>query len=231
MRWVRTCQACGHKQTCKSPKAYNWRELKCKRCASLALDYGKEQKLESAFSYVRGKYTMTENETGKAYEDQLKSNGLKSIEDEANFKKTELDEVNPSELTVEAKTKSKGSGIHDLKSKGLKAFETIQSKMNDEVKPKALKTVEIIKTTMNDEVKPKALKAVEIVQSDEFLLRVLKTLEIIVRSISLPFLIVTRVLEWSASKIHKYSLNYEPQSKFIVDERGESLSDGERKGT
>lgn len=44
--WIRTCQECGHKQEAKPPMEYKdkgherWRELQCKRCKSMALDYG-----------------------------------------------------------------------------------------------------------------------------------------------------------------------------------------------
>jgi transcription elongation factor Elf1 len=45
--WVRTCQECGHEQVMKSPKDQktdNWRDAKCRKCGSMALDYGKEVK-------------------------------------------------------------------------------------------------------------------------------------------------------------------------------------------
>ena len=41
--WIRTCQECGHKQEAKPPPEYkddSWRDLKCHRCRSMALDYG-----------------------------------------------------------------------------------------------------------------------------------------------------------------------------------------------
>lgn len=44
--WIRTCQECGHEQEAKPPIEYvdkgheRWRELKCKKCKSMALDYG-----------------------------------------------------------------------------------------------------------------------------------------------------------------------------------------------
>lgn len=41
--WIRTCQECGHKQSMKSPavqKTDNWRNAKCRKCKSEALDYG-----------------------------------------------------------------------------------------------------------------------------------------------------------------------------------------------
>jgi ribosomal protein L40E len=46
MAWIRTCQECGYKQPSKPPTEYkgdSWRDLKCRKCHSMALDYGKEQ--------------------------------------------------------------------------------------------------------------------------------------------------------------------------------------------
>lgn len=43
--WIRTCQECGHKQVTKSPLEYkgdSWKDLKCKKCKSMALDFGRE---------------------------------------------------------------------------------------------------------------------------------------------------------------------------------------------
>lgn len=46
--WIRTCQECGHKQPAKPPAEYKdqkaeaWREVKCARCKSVSLDYGKD---------------------------------------------------------------------------------------------------------------------------------------------------------------------------------------------
>jgi hypothetical protein len=46
--FVRTCQECGHKQEAKDPATYvnvekeAWRDVKCKKCKSESLDYGKE---------------------------------------------------------------------------------------------------------------------------------------------------------------------------------------------
>lgn len=40
---VRTCQACGHEQVMKDPstmKGEAWREAKCRRCKTEALDFG-----------------------------------------------------------------------------------------------------------------------------------------------------------------------------------------------
>jgi hypothetical protein len=42
-KFVRTCQECGHRQEARDPKMYkgeSWRDLKCKKCKSEALDYG-----------------------------------------------------------------------------------------------------------------------------------------------------------------------------------------------
>lgn len=44
MRWIRTCQECGHKQEAVKPKgepSEAYRNAKCKRCKSMGLDYGK----------------------------------------------------------------------------------------------------------------------------------------------------------------------------------------------
>ena len=43
--FVRTCQECGYRQVSKNPSEYKndaWRNLKCKKCQSEALDYGSE---------------------------------------------------------------------------------------------------------------------------------------------------------------------------------------------
>lgn len=45
MRWYRTCQSCNHTDTYKSPEEYKgdtWRDVKCKKCKSIDLDYGSE---------------------------------------------------------------------------------------------------------------------------------------------------------------------------------------------
>lgn len=44
---VRTCQECGHAQIMKDPalikdEAEKWREAKCRKCRSEALDFGSE---------------------------------------------------------------------------------------------------------------------------------------------------------------------------------------------
>jgi hypothetical protein len=46
MIYIRTCQECLYRQPSKPPADYKgkdeaWRELKCRRCQSRALDYGK----------------------------------------------------------------------------------------------------------------------------------------------------------------------------------------------
>lgn len=41
--WIRACQECGHKNITKPPGAYkndSWRNLRCRKCKSIALDYG-----------------------------------------------------------------------------------------------------------------------------------------------------------------------------------------------
>lgn len=45
--WIRTCQECGHIQPARKPTEQSeltdaYRNTKCKRCKSEALDYGKE---------------------------------------------------------------------------------------------------------------------------------------------------------------------------------------------
>lgn len=47
IKWIRTCQECGHKQEDKKPDLDKeltdaYRTRKCKKCKSEALDYGKE---------------------------------------------------------------------------------------------------------------------------------------------------------------------------------------------
>jgi hypothetical protein len=44
--FVRTCQECGLPQIAKDPAEYksdSWKDLKCKRCKSEALDYGSKR--------------------------------------------------------------------------------------------------------------------------------------------------------------------------------------------
>ena len=46
-QWIRTCQECGHKQVAKQPEYGTeptdaYRNSKCRRCKSEALDFGKE---------------------------------------------------------------------------------------------------------------------------------------------------------------------------------------------
>jgi hypothetical protein len=43
MKYIRTCQECGHEQECRPVEEYkgdSWRYLKCEKCKSEALDYG-----------------------------------------------------------------------------------------------------------------------------------------------------------------------------------------------
>lgn len=45
--WVRTCQECGHRQKASKPRegrelSQGYRETKCRKCKSPALDYGGE---------------------------------------------------------------------------------------------------------------------------------------------------------------------------------------------
>ena len=49
MAWIRTCQECGHRQVARCPngmKSENWRNLKCRRCRSIAMDYGSEMEVD-----------------------------------------------------------------------------------------------------------------------------------------------------------------------------------------
>lgn len=44
-KWIRTCQECGNKQEARPPSDYKseiWKNLKCKKCGSEALDFGKD---------------------------------------------------------------------------------------------------------------------------------------------------------------------------------------------
>lgn len=48
--YIRTCQECGHKQVSKPPAEYKseaWRDVKCRKCKSMALDYGSQARDES----------------------------------------------------------------------------------------------------------------------------------------------------------------------------------------
>jgi len=46
IKYFRECQECGHQQEALDPKLYKdskkeaWRDLKCRKCKSIALDYG-----------------------------------------------------------------------------------------------------------------------------------------------------------------------------------------------
>lgn len=49
--WIRTCQECGYKQTAQRPNPNqeltdSYRNSKCRRCKSEALDYGREKNPE-----------------------------------------------------------------------------------------------------------------------------------------------------------------------------------------
>jgi hypothetical protein len=46
VKWIRTCQECGHKQEDKKPEGTMsdaYANRKCQRCRSEALDYGKQE--------------------------------------------------------------------------------------------------------------------------------------------------------------------------------------------
>lgn len=50
MKYIRTCQECGHKQEARDPSTFKggkpteaWRGHQCKRCHSSALNYGSHQ--------------------------------------------------------------------------------------------------------------------------------------------------------------------------------------------
>ena len=46
IKWQRVCQECGYKGIYTKPnpenKTESWRDTKCRKCKSIALDYGKE---------------------------------------------------------------------------------------------------------------------------------------------------------------------------------------------
>lgn len=51
LKFIRTCQECGHQQVAKDPATYkdptneNWRNLKCRKCKSEgSFDYGSLQR-------------------------------------------------------------------------------------------------------------------------------------------------------------------------------------------
>lgn len=49
--YTRRCQECGHRQEAKDPKTYNndsWRDIKCRKCKSIGLDYGSGDWLKMA---------------------------------------------------------------------------------------------------------------------------------------------------------------------------------------
>lgn len=51
-KFIRVCQECGHKQIAKDPKDYiqadkeAWRNTKCKKCKSEALNYGSYKEIK-----------------------------------------------------------------------------------------------------------------------------------------------------------------------------------------
>lgn len=55
--WVRKCQECGHKQAAKEPSlplTESYRNSKCRKCKSEALDYGDSNWIKDASgNYVR----------------------------------------------------------------------------------------------------------------------------------------------------------------------------------
>lgn len=47
--YIRTCQECGHQQEMKPPAEYKndiWKDFKCRKCKSPALDYGSYKPVE-----------------------------------------------------------------------------------------------------------------------------------------------------------------------------------------
>lgn len=45
-KFIRTCQECGHEQESKDPATYkgkseSWRDVKCRKCGSASLNYGR----------------------------------------------------------------------------------------------------------------------------------------------------------------------------------------------
>lgn len=51
-KYIRTCQECGKRHETKPPrpddKAERWRDTKCKRCGSQALDFGSWREVDAA---------------------------------------------------------------------------------------------------------------------------------------------------------------------------------------
>ena len=48
--FYRTCQECSHEQNSKAPWEYpddRWADIKCRKCHSMSLDYGKFPSLEN----------------------------------------------------------------------------------------------------------------------------------------------------------------------------------------
>lgn len=49
-RYIRTCQECGHRQEMRPPaeqRSDAWRNAKCRKCNSEALDYGTWQEVDA----------------------------------------------------------------------------------------------------------------------------------------------------------------------------------------
>lgn len=54
--WIRTCQACGHRQvTAPAPKPMttSYENSRCRKCKSEALDYGSEQDDDQEADYTQ----------------------------------------------------------------------------------------------------------------------------------------------------------------------------------
>jgi len=63
--FVRVCQSCLHKQLAKDPATYksdSWRELACKKCHSIDLDYGSTRPYTPEQIAEYDAYTAWENE-------------------------------------------------------------------------------------------------------------------------------------------------------------------------
>lgn len=54
--YIRTCQECGNKQEARWPatiKGDGWRDLKCKKCHSVSMDFGSHCIIDEARNIVR----------------------------------------------------------------------------------------------------------------------------------------------------------------------------------
>lgn len=61
--WVRRCQECGHRQRAKEPTlgqvlSESYRNSKCRRCQSEALDYGTEVELDSSGKVIQNYFPL-----------------------------------------------------------------------------------------------------------------------------------------------------------------------------